>query len=174
MRNPKDRPPNYEDGEFRMWALEDEEEIEFAKQGNAWIEIDTDKEDVYESRVYTVRPITRKDLSTVFRVCLGHPSTDAEDALALTLWTSSLVGYKILAKIDVNTGAITAVCVSESNSFGQIEMWSLDEVTEEEFRKEVEKFERINGFLFEGEPLVVTREQFNQEYNLGKMFGTHS
>jgi hypothetical protein len=102
------------------------------------LEVDLAKEEVYESRVYEVRPETMVELTV--GAILAHPDMPIEEFTAMLLAGTEDAAFRVMAKQNKSDQLLTYIAVGQFAGRRYL-LTREDEVEEARYREFVEHFE---------------------------------
>ena len=162
------RKPDYEDEKIREWRADPDMGI--PERDSTVLDIDLEREEIYESRVYEV---TQEALNSLaLEVVVGRPERLPPSVLQRLFESLAGSSFRILAKQDREDKRLTWVQISILGGRRDL-MEQVDRRPEEEFRSFVMAFESdaVAGGLAH-EPTVVTLEEWRQHEQRNRVDST--
>lgn len=151
------KPPTFENDKVRMWANPSDADQHIGDP--TMIQVDMDHEEIYESRTYEMARTTQaiEFLKTVAQ------SNDVPEQVLMPVVTRLMAdtGFKVLAKRHLCTGLISALFLGTAGGTRTV-LRELKDVSEDEYRDEVERFERRFPAGVLADPLVCTLEEWRE------------
>lgn len=161
-----EREPDYEDERVRFWKRPRNEPLPTIEDDPTVLKFDLATEEIYESRVYNVRPEAWAE--TAADVLEAHPEVPPGELLIL-LKAAEESTFRILAKRDRGDGLLSWILISIFAGEREL-IAQRDRESEPVFRQFVTEFEAdaLDGGVVE-EPAVMTIDEwriFEQQQSL--------
>lgn len=160
-----EREPTFEDEKIRTWSFDSKDREPSPFEGDPTLmQVDVEREDIFESRTYRFQPTPEVLGFLVGVVAAGLPSPgpSLEQLCDFAMSLIEDTTYKFLAKRDKEDGSITATLIVVGGGERSL-LLRQDQVNEAEFRQAVHAFE--TGYLPEGvlsSPLVVPLQEWRR------------
>ena len=160
-----EREPTFEDNKIRTWSFAPQDRKPSQFEGDPTLmQVDVDREEIYESRTYRFQPTPEVlgFLVDVVAARLPAPAPSLEQLCDFAMALIEDTTYKFLAKRDKADGTITATLIVVGGGERSL-LFQQEQVSEAEFRQAVHAFE--TGYLPPGvlsSPLVVPLEEWQR------------